>query len=452
MRRTKPPAFSKFSKLPPNVREMIWEEAFGHSSCLHVFYAQVKRGGTRYRFKHSYAHSEIQYITSEPELKPEVNLGRVNREARKVVGRYHHTLSIEPRVPGQPGVVAVDTREDMFYIVNLKHSIQAMTTPLQQNIQIGQNLRHLSLPLFEIAYWPDKDTQASFDPSLRPTDSPWLLPGLPAALTALPSLQTLRLVVDRLFRVPFGIAYRRIPRRKTNLVGTRTELRALAKAQPRDAYGFSDYDAFVVAAAGDDDDKKKKLGYEWPIKVPGALFVHAAASTDDGLPWKRVLPFPRYDRFARVVRRELRRLLRPPLFSGRRVDVRLVVDLDSNANARSRGARLRVPDETKTSGLFDEKTAGSTTGGYDRYFASELSVLDWYADVSGHEREVKGYEKGVSADGKVVQVDEIGDPDFVVPADAPEVDELSNNSGDGSYSDSGTDSYSDSYSGSYSDS
>ncbi|KAK7959805.1 uncharacterized protein PG986_004659 [Apiospora aurea] len=409
-----------------------------------------KEGGTRYRYKHSYVHSEMQHITSEPEPKTEVNLARVNREARKVVGRYHQTLSIEPRVSGRPGVVAVDTRSDMFYIVNLKHSIQAMTRPLQQNFQIGQSLRHLALPLFEVAYWPDMDTQRSHDPSLRPADSPWLLPGLPAALAALPSLQTLRLVVDRLFRVPFwcrlppdppppqqhqpgghphgaaragqGAAPRRVRLQRLRRLRRRRRRRRRRR-------------------------QEKKLGYEWPIKVPGALFEHAAAgSTDDGLPWKRTLPFARYDRFVRVVRRKLRRVL------GGRVDVRLVVDLDSNTNARGGGARLRVPDETRTSDLFDGKTAGSTTGGYDRYFASEASVLDWYADVSGHEREVTGYERGVSADGKVAQVGDIGDPDFAVLADDSEVDELSENSVDESYSDSGTDSYSDPYSGSNSDS
>ncbi|KAK8029730.1 hypothetical protein PG993_011021 [Apiospora rasikravindrae] len=346
------------------------------------------------------------HISSAPELKPEVNLASVNREAREVVECHHkdfQTLSIKPRVTGRSGVVSVDIGNDMFYLINLKHSIQAMIAPLQQNPQIGQNLRHLALPLFEIARWPDKATQDRFDTSLQPTGTPWLLPGLPAALAALPTLQTLCLVVDRLFSVPFGIAHRRIPRRIPNLVGTRTELRALAKSQPRDAYGFSDYDAFVVYGGGGGDNKRK-LGYEWPIEIrpvrpPGP---------------ERDAPHPRQQ---------------PPLFSFPRcrVDVRLVVDLDSNANARGGGERLRIPDE---------KTAGYTTGGYDRYFARDSAVLDWYADVSGHARGIRGYEE-VSADGKVVQIGGIDDTDFVIPGDAAtDLDQLSSGSSMGSDSDS----------------
>ncbi|KAK8078834.1 hypothetical protein PG994_002641 [Apiospora phragmitis] len=184
-----------------------------------------------------------------------------------------------------------------------------------------------------------------------------------AALVALPSLETIRLVVDRLSSLPFGAAYRRlsslpfgaayrrIPGRRASkkskraLVGTRTELHALAKSQPRDSYGFSDYDAFVS-------------DYQWLINVPLSLFTSPPH-------------FPPQPRMAAAWSgASCNASPAPPLFPPRRVDVRLVVDLDANTNGHGRP--------------HDE--------GYDRYFASSSWVLDWYAAVSGYEREVKGYE------------------------------------------------------------
>lgn len=106
----------------------------------------------------------------------------------------------------------MDTYQDMLYPMNLDHPIRALTMPLQKNTQISLSLRHLALPLLDIAYWPDEDQQQLHDPYLYPADSPWLLHGLSVALQGLPSLETIRLVVDRLFSVPFGAPHQRIKR------------------------------------------------------------------------------------------------------------------------------------------------------------------------------------------------------------------------------------------------
>ncbi|KAK8078833.1 hypothetical protein PG994_002640 [Apiospora phragmitis] len=164
--------FHDFNKLPPEIRHHI-VEALDHPPCLHAFYFNATAGRrlSASRFvDHYYCHAEMRYISPESRLKPELNLRRVNQEARDVVQRHHKdflNLSSGKSAAFHPGVLAVDTEKVMFYLMNLKHSIGAMTRPLRRNMEIGQGLRHLALPLFDIAYWPDSDTRRTFDPSLR---------------------------------------------------------------------------------------------------------------------------------------------------------------------------------------------------------------------------------------------------------------------------------------------
>ncbi|KAK7963958.1 hypothetical protein PG988_010932 [Apiospora saccharicola] len=166
----------------------------------------------------------------------------------------------------------------MLYPMNFKHFIRALTRPLIKNVQISLGLRHLALPLLDIAYWPDEDKQQLHDPSTHPEHSPWLLPGLLDVLKDLRSLESIRLVVGRLFSVPFGVPYRRVKRQETPgsvaLITTRTQLRDLAKSQARDAYGFSDYTAFVDIG-----------GYQWPIDFPREMFHPSDQANPTPLAW-----------------------------------------------------------------------------------------------------------------------------------------------------------------------
>ncbi|KAK7911549.1 hypothetical protein PG985_014030 [Apiospora marii] len=317
----------------------------------------------------------------------------------------------------------------MFYFMNLHHSIKALEMPLEENIQLGQSLRHLALPLFDIAHWPDEDKRRLHDPSLHHANSPWLLEGLSLTLSKLPRLETIRLVVGRLFSVPFGVPYSRIKRREisasTALITTRTQLRDLAKSQPRDAYGFSDYTAFVASG-----------GYQWPIDFPFRVFHpwHQQNPTPLPRPSRTTeIPFDTYDPFFHKVLGELRRLGSPPLYPPRRVDVRLVVDLDSNANRAGPLMRPRDYEEDIPAAGRPEHNAAVPYGeyrdelvpGYDRYFAvSSRNVLDWYEDVSGHARSIKGREDMTQAER------DADDPDFA-PTKS-ELADLSDGSGPGS--------------------
>ncbi|KAK8063700.1 hypothetical protein PG996_008352 [Apiospora saccharicola] len=314
----------------------------------------------------------------------------------------------------------------MLYPMNFKHFIRALTRPLIKNVQISLGLRHLALPLLDIAYWPDEDKQQLHDPSTHPEHSPWLLPGLLDVLKDLRSLESIRLVVGRLFSVPFGVPYRRVKRQETPgsvaLITTRTQLRDLAKSQARDAYGFSDYTAFVDIG-----------GYQWPIDFPREMFHPSDQANPTPLPgpseMPTELPFGTYDPFFRQVLGELRRLASPPLYPHRTVDVRLVVDLDSNANGV--GSLMRPRDYREEISFMDRpendealrygEYRDELVPGYDRYFANLNSVLEWYEDVSGHARSIKGYENATEAERNA-------DDPYFVPTQA-DLDNLSDGSG-----------------------
>lgn len=205
---------------------------------------------------------------------------------------------------------------------------------------------------------------------------------------------------------------------------THTQLHDLAESQPRDAFGFSDYTAFVVTG-----------GYQWPVDFPRSPFysTHQPDRTPfpgpPGAPTE--LPFNKYDPFFRQVLGELRHLASLPLYPHRRVDVRLVVDLDSNANRaepllRPRDYREDIPPEARherDGTLKHGEYRDEPTPGYDRYFASSKHVLEWYEDVSGHARRIKGqYEDATEAERNA------HDPDFELPENAV-LDDLSDGSG-----------------------
>ena len=307
-------------------------------------------------------------------------------------------------------VVGVNIYKDMFYLMSPNHSMLALTMPLKENNQLSHGLRHLALPLFDIAYWPGEDERKFHDPSLHLANSPWLLDGFSLALKELLRLETIRLVIGRLFSVPFGVPYRRIKRRdisgSTALITTRTQLRDLAKSQPRDAYGFSDYTSFVATG-----------GYQWPIDFPLTLFHPPQQPKPTPLPGPSgttELPFDTYDPFFHEVLGELRRLTSPPNYPQRRVRVRLVVDLDSSANGAGPLMRPRDYQEDIPAAARHENRRvlkygeyrDEPTPGYDRYFASSRLVLDWYEDVSGHARSIKGHENSTKAER------DADDPDF----------------------------------------
>ena len=313
----------------------------------------------------------------------------------------------------------VNPVKDMFYLTMAKtyNNFSRRTGLFRKNRRIVAGLRNLALPVLDISQVPDQTTLRLFNPSLRPHDSPWLASDFRNRLIPfMTNLQTLYLVVNRLFRVPFGVTGRRIARRPTDvlaaeLVASRTQLRDLVESQTRDAYGFSDYDAFIA-------------NWQWPVvvhreKAPLPAMMPSGSSyfPSGGVGEEVELPFKEYDPHLQTILSEVRRVLAHthPAAPGSKdtaIDVRLVVDLDSNANGKDPFMKL-AEDGTMTD------------RGYDRHFCVRGSASDWYADTSGHDpRTAQGFEDDEEAEKSD------SDPDF-------DVGDLNlNNLSDGSGSDS----------------
>ncbi|KAK8859672.1 hypothetical protein PGQ11_010406 [Apiospora arundinis] len=373
--------------LPPEIRHRIWEEALGDPLRLDSFYWIDKQvSAPVFKYQHRYCQPGERRITVKARSEVAITLGLVNHEAREVVRRQYkdlQTFTIHPWGTGNPVTVNVDTKVDMFYFLNLQHYLPALSTPLQTNPHIGVNLRHLALPLLDIALWMediDKETLRSpFAPSFPPRgpiqQSPCLLPGLSEVLAALPSLQTLYLVVDRLFSIPYDYPS---SRSGSDLVRSRSHLHKLAESQPRDAYGFSDYDSFCATG-----------GCLWKIEVPDDVCVDpeyewSPRSVGDAPTELYLSDFKECDTFFRKVRMELHRLLARLPQPGE-VDVRLVIDLDANVNGHQcEHLRMFEWPWAREAATWQRYFAPKVRG-YDRYFASRDNARDWYYDVSGHE-------------------------------------------------------------------
>ncbi|KAK6836430.1 hypothetical protein PG987_006925 [Apiospora arundinis] len=328
--------------LPPEIRHRIWEEALGDPLRLNSFYWIDKQvSAPVFEYQHRYCQPGERRITVKARSEVAITLGLVSHEAREVVRRQYkdlQTFTIHPWGTGDPVTVNVDTKVDMFYFLNLQHYLPALSTPLQTNPQIGVNLRHLALPLLDIALWMediDKETLRSpFDPSFPPTRADTTKP------------------------VPLA-----------GVVGSagcaphRSHLHKLAESQPRDAYGFSNYDDFCATG-----------GCLWKIEIPDDVCVDpeyewSPRSVGDAPTELYLSDFKECDTFFRKVRMELHRLL-GRLFHPGEVDVRLVIDLDANVNGHQ-CEHLR---------MFEWPWAREAAAWQRRD-----NARDWYYDVSGHE-------------------------------------------------------------------
>ncbi|KAK8859668.1 hypothetical protein PGQ11_010402 [Apiospora arundinis] len=336
----------------------------------------------------------------------------------------------------------MNSSKDMLYLTidEIRASVFTLAGPFLKSPHFLQGLQNLALPLLYVGRYPEPEDLQDFDPSELPEYSPWLASDVSEWLAELPSLQTLYLVVNHLFSVPFGAAGRRITRSpragaaaenstagRGVLVASRSKLRDLAASQPRDCYGFSDYNTFIAQ-------------WQWPIKFPQVLMPlipapsspvplngHGPGTFGRGrneygfLPGLGgvEMPFERYDRFVKQVLSELHRVLaltHPSLVSNeengdnnKAINIRLVVDLDSNANGIDPLKKLAED------GYMSEV-------GYDRHFCIEgCSVSDWYTDISGHDRNVKGFEDDAEAKRNE------SDPEF--DAKDLDLDNLSDGSG-----------------------
>ncbi|KAK7995131.1 hypothetical protein PG990_013904 [Apiospora arundinis] len=357
-----PNEFSSFNMLPPEIRHRIWEEALGDPLRLDSFYWIDKQVSPPvFRYQHRYCQPGKRRITVKARSEAAMTLGLVNHEAREVVRRQYkdlQTFTIHPWGTGDPVTVNVDTKVDMFYFLNLQHYLPALSTPLQTNPQIALNLRHLALPLFDIAFWMediDRDTLRSLhDPPFLPNgpvqQSPCLWPGLSEVLAALPSLQTLYLIVDRLFSFSND---HHSSRSSSEFVRSRSHLHKLAESQPRDAYGFSDYDSFCATG-----------GLPLIIEIPDDARVDPSECEWSPRP-KRAAQSPH------------------PPSSPPEVDVRLVIDLDVNGQECEHLRMLEWPWAREAATW--QRYFAPKVRGYDRYFASRDNARDWYYDVSGHE-------------------------------------------------------------------
>ncbi|KAK8071302.1 hypothetical protein PG997_011505 [Apiospora hydei] len=225
-------------------------------------------------------------------------------------------------------------------------------------------LRHLALRLFDFAKWPSTRTASSFlSLAPNPNQNPWLWPGFLATLKKARRLETLHIVVDRLFSASFdSIHDHPKDRQSQQLVQSPSQLRDVVASLPRDKYGFSDYDHFAA---------RTKLDICFPKWCP-------PDDRSDG----DTLTFEKYDPFFQEVLRQVRTYSSPPLRKSTYsvIQARLVVDLDSNLNGCNMG---QVQRKMQALTLNDKNNPqDDMVEGYNRYFARP-EAQGWFTDVSG---------------------------------------------------------------------
>ncbi|KAK8067569.1 hypothetical protein PG996_006681 [Apiospora saccharicola] len=149
-----------------------------------------------------------------------------------------------------------------------------------------------------------------------------------------------------------------------------SELLQMVKSLPRDRYGFTDYNTFAAKT------KLDILPPEFCSPPPHCKSV--------------MMDFQGYDAMTNTIRSRLHANINPPAKQGHNVEIRVVVDLDSNINGCGIGM---VSREMKNLKLVENNGGGgeSLVNGYDRYFARP-TAWDWWADVSGYEPPKEGGE------------------------------------------------------------
>ncbi|KAK6839274.1 hypothetical protein PG987_005140 [Apiospora arundinis] len=340
-----------------NISYFKWKKALEDDQrCLHVFCSP----STPYSihdnvdfYHHSYCQPGMnRYISSERRLIPEHTLRLVNKEALSFVGPasygWQKFMRIgEAQMRGEPPIT-MSFEHDMLFLIESspKNSAHMLRVPPQldfamfaPNAGCLNQVRHLALRVSDIAQWQPNGTAAD----LR------LRPGLVAMLTSIPKLQTLHLVVDRVFSGG------------PDLLGSCSELHDFAASLPRDKYGFSDYDAFATAT-------KCEIPFPAPCRPSPSANIYSVQFEDCDQFFQTVLA---------LVRDYASSPATPTAISP---TVRLVVDLDSNLNGHEIEGKTTPPGVSRT-----YERPKDLSDGYDRYFARSSSAEDWYADVSGYE-------------------------------------------------------------------
>ncbi|KAK8102230.1 hypothetical protein PG984_015376 [Apiospora sp. TS-2023a] len=311
----------------------------------------------------------MNHISRERRFIPEVNLRLVNKEASEVVGRplkgsekYRRFCK---RSKSDDSPVMLHTKEDMVFLLDgPPYGDRALPTQLLRigiGLQCGHldALRHLALRLFDFARWSDPRGGPDY-PKL------WFKLGFSELLREVPRLETFRIVIDRLFSSA-------VTHRCPSPARSPSQLRSIVASMPRDKYGFSDYDAFAAAT---------KCDIIFPSSCQPPFFSRPGECV--------LVRFEEYDPFFQKVLKLVRKYATtcPLPKNSTYLEVRLVVDLDSNLNGHSMG---QVPHRKEKKVLWDKTGANGEDHeqevemvyGYDRYFARPATP-DWYEDVSGY--------------------------------------------------------------------
>ncbi|KAK6857259.1 hypothetical protein PG995_007446 [Apiospora arundinis] len=119
------------------------------------------------------------------------------------------------------------------------------------------HLRHLALPLFDIAYWPSVARAESFtSPESSPNFCPRFKDGVLTLLRLARNLRTLHIVADRFFSTgDSSSAEHRTPTRDNlDPFRSNSRLRDVVALLSRDKHGFVEYDTFA-----------RSTKYDWAI-------------------------------------------------------------------------------------------------------------------------------------------------------------------------------------------
>lgn len=330
--------------------------------------------------EHAYCQPGLdKYISTSHRMIPEHSLRLVNREASGIVQDTYKGMQAVPYYSMALGryqqPILVNYRKDMMFPVDGNPEPWNRSFPIAQqldpadNLGIVRHLRHLALRLFDFANWPSPHRAARFNPPAAHYQhrSPWFRAGFMRLLQKARKLETFHIVVDHLYSsATFGpdddatAADERSPQ----LVSSHSEMFDVVKSLPRDKYGFSDYHVFASKTQLD-------MVFARSCSPPP----HSKAA---------VMSFAEYDPFIQEVRNQAHAYSNPPIRKRGNVEVRLVVDLDSNMNGGDMGLVPRRMAELSLAGDGGGDGGERLVKGYDRYFARP-SARDWWADVSGDE-------------------------------------------------------------------
>lgn len=201
----------------------------------------------------------MDHISPARRLIPEFNLRLVNKEALEVVDRPSKGLEkfrrVRQRFGSDHSPVLLDSKEDMMFLVDGSMCPHYLGLPARlTRIEIGlpsgylDAFRHLALRVVDFAKWPDLSGRRGHPSGHDPLEYMlWFRPGFPELLRCSPQLETMRIVIDRLCSNPIASEHRAVAQRFPSPVRSPSQLKDLVASMPRDRYGFSDYDAFATA-------------------------------------------------------------------------------------------------------------------------------------------------------------------------------------------------------------